>query len=171
MKRNAGLLILLFLAIPASASLLSRQYTSSWVSSDFFPLGTSQIQITNVQNETGHDASFDILNYLSEQIRERLAASDLKAGFSEDANVVVVDISVHLYQEGHTFGRWVGGGAGVAYTVVQATFHKRGQPIGAELLTVSVIGGGGLFSLGAEKTVLEDAATEIVSLLRPVDKK
>jgi hypothetical protein len=171
MKRNAGLLVLVFLTIPASGSLLSRQYTSSWVSPDFFPLETSQIQISNVQNETGHDASFDILNYLSEQIRERLSAGGLKAGSSEDANAVVVDVSVHLYQEGHTFARWLGGGAGAAYAVIQATFHKRGQPIGAELLTVSVIGAGGLYSLGAEKTVLEDAATEIVSLLQAGNKK
>jgi hypothetical protein len=173
MKRHAGLLVLLLLAIPASgASLLSDQYTSSWVSSDFFPLGSSQIQIGNVQDETGHEASFDILKYLSEQIGKRLSADGLKVASSDNANAIVVDVSVRLYQEGNIFGRWGGGGAGgAAYAVVQASFRKRDQPIGAELVTVSVIPKGGLYSLGAEKSVLQDVAEEVVSLLQAGSKK
>jgi ribulose 1,5-bisphosphate synthetase/thiazole synthase len=168
----SGLLLLFLLATPASeASLLSRQYTSSWISSDFFPLGTPLFRISNVLNETGHDASFDIFSYLSDQIRQQLSASGLKEDSSDNANAVVVELSVHLYQEGSTFGRWLGGGAGVAYAVVQATFHKRGQSTGAELLTVSVIGEGGLFSAGAEKTVLEDTASVIASFLKEGGKK
>jgi hypothetical protein len=172
MKRHTGLLVLLFLAIPASgASLLSDQYTSSWVASDFFPLGAPQIQIGNVQNGTDHEASFDILNYLSEQIGKRLSAGGLKLASSDDANAVVVDLTIHLYQEGSVLGRWIGGGPGTTYAVVHATLRKRGQPIGAELVTVSVIAKGGLYSLGAEKSVLQDAAEEVVSLLQVGSKK
>ena len=171
-NRVPSLLVLLFLAIPTSeASLLSKQYTSSWVSPDFFPLGTTQFRISNVQNETGHDASFDILNHLAKQIRQELSASGLQEGSSGDANTVVVDLSVHLYQEGSVFGRWLGGGAGATYAVVQATLHKSGQSTGAELVTISAIGGGGLFSAGAEKTVLDDTATVIASFLKEGGKK
>lgn len=171
-NRVFALLLLLFLAVPASeASLLSRQYTSSWISPGFFPLGTSQIHISNIQNETGHEASFDILDYLIDQTYERLPAYGLKEGSFDDDNVVLVDINVYLYQEGSTFGRWLGGGAGAAYVVIHAIFRKRGQSIGAELLTVSVIGGGGLFSAGGEKTVLEDVATVVASFLKAGSEK
>jgi hypothetical protein len=38
--------------------------------------------------------------------------------------------------------------------------------VGADLLAVSVIRSGGLYSVGGEKTVLEDVADEIVAFLR-----
>lgn len=164
----SGFVLLFFLfAVPASeASILSQQYTSQWAPSGFFPLETATFRIGAVENETGHGASYDILGYLSEQTRQQLA----KGGFKEDAagsrSAIVIDLRVHLYQEGSTFGRWLGGGAGAAYAVVHASFHKPGQPVSAELLTVSVIGGGGLFSAGSEKTVLEDAANEISAFLK-----
>ena len=162
-----ALLILLFIYVPASeASFLSQQYTSSWISPGFFPLGTSQIHINNIQNETGHEASFDILDYLKGEIYERLPAYGLKEGSFDDDNSILVNINVYLYQEGSTFGRWLGGGAGAAYVVIHAIFRERGQSIGAELLTVSVIKEGGLYSAGAEKTVLEDVATVVASFLQ-----
>lgn len=171
-NRLSALFLLLFLAITTSeASVLSQQYTSSWVSSDFFPLGATSFRINYVHNETGHDSSFDILSYLSGQIRQQLSANGLKEDPSDNINAIVIELIVHLYQEGSTFGRWLGGGAGAAYAVVHATFRKRDQSIGAELLTVSVIGGGGLFSAGAEKTVLEDTAKEITSFLKGAGEK
>ncbi len=167
MKRCLAFLLLLSLCVPAGAgSLLSTQYTASWASPDFFPLGASRVQIATVQDESGHPASFDILNYLSGRIREQIAAGGLTVASSDDAAAVVADVSVHLYQEGGTFARWLGGGLGAAYVVVQASFHKPGQPTGGELVTVSVIGGGGLFSAGAEKTVLDDAAEQVVAFLK-----
>jgi hypothetical protein len=172
-KLWSGFVLLFFLfAVPASeASMLSQQYTSRWAPSDFFPLETTAFRIGTVENETGHGASFDMLGYLTEQTRQQLTKSGFKDDGSGNPGAVVVDLRVHLYQEGSTFGRWLGGGAGAAYAVVHATFRKPGQPVGAELLTVSVIGGGGLFSAGSEKTVLEDAAHEIASFMKGEDKK
>lgn len=171
---SVGVLLLLFLAAPVSAaSWLSRPYTSVWYSSDFFPLGTTSYRIGNVQNETGHDASFDIQNYLREQVRQQLARNGLKEKASESANAIVIELDIHLYQEGSTYGRWLGGMAskGTAYAVIHASFYKNGRTFGAELLTISVIGGGGLFSAGAEKTVLDDAAEEIATFLKNESKK
>lgn len=166
------MLFLLFLVVHESeASMLSQQYTSHWAPSDFFPLEETSFRIGSVENVTGHDASFDMLNYLREQIRQQLTKSGFKEELSGNLNSIVIDLRLHLYQEGSTFGRWLGGGAGAAYAVVHATFRKRGQSIGAELLTVSVIGAGGLYSAGAEKTVLEDTANEIASFLKGADKK
>lgn len=161
---------LFFAAPPSEASLLSQQYTSVWTASDFFPIQSPVFRIGSVKNETGHDASFDMLGYLSEQTRQQLTSQ----GFREDPsdpNAIVIELRVLLFQEGSTFGRWVGAGLGVAYAVVYAAFSKQGQPPGAEMVTVSDIGGGGLFSAGAEKTVLEDAASEIAAFLKGGNKK
>jgi len=169
-----GVLLLLFFAAPASAtSWLSRPYTAVWSTSDFFPLGTTSYCIGNIQNETRHDASFDFLSYLREQVRQHLTRNGFKEDASESANAIVVELDIHLYQEGSTYGRWLGGlvSKGTAYAVVQVSFHKNGRTFGAELLTISVIGGGGLFSAGAEKTVLEDAAEEIATFLKNEGRK
>lgn len=167
-----GVLLLLVIAAPASAtSWLSKPYTSVWASSDFFPLGTATYRIHNVQNETGHDASFDIQGYLREQVHQQLSENGLREDVSKSTDAIVVDLDIHLYQEGSTFGRWLGGGAGTAYAVVRASFHKSERSLGAELLTISVISEGGLYSSGAEKTVLKDVAEEIVNFLKNGGKK
>ena len=164
--RLFGLLFLFFLVLPASeSSLLSQQYLANWTSGGFFPLEISRVYVGSVQNETGHGASFDIERYLENQICERISPCSAKA-HSPDDKGVHVDINIYLYQEGSVFGRWLGGGAGVAYVVAHAMFRKGGQPVGAELLSVSVIQGGGLFSAGAEKTVLVDVAAAIASFLK-----
>lgn len=167
MKCRAILLVLFFLAQAASGgSLLSKQYKSTWVAADFLPLGTSQVRIGQIRYESEHEPSFGLKNYLTEQIQHELSSAGLKAASTGDDGAVVVDITVHLYQEGSTLGRWLGGGRGAAYAVVRATYHKAGQPASADLLSLSVIPAGGLYSLGAEKTVLQDVAEDIVSVLK-----
>lgn len=167
---SAFLLLFLLFASPTSeASMLSRQYTSRWAPPGFFPLETTSFRIGSATNETGHYASFNILGYLSEQIRHQLVSRGFKEDTHDNPNAIVIDLRIHLYQEGSAFGRWLGGGAGAAYAVVHASFRKQEQPTGAELVTVSIIGAGGLFSAGAEKTVLEDAAHEIGAFLKEGD--
>ena len=167
LKELLGLALLSFLCVSAAkASLLSDQYTVSWAAPDFFPLNGAQIYVRNVENETGHSASFDAATYLTQQIRQRLSEGGATMLQSTDANAVIVEVSIHLFQEGSAFGRWLAPGAGTAYAVVRAHFRKDGHSAGADLLTVSVIAAGGLYSLGAEKTVLEDAADEIAAFLQ-----
>lgn len=155
----------------ADASMLSQQYTASWASPGFFPLNGAQVYVQEVRNEADRQASFDYTAYLAEQVRQRLSAGGMTVVASGDASALVVDISIHLYQEGSAFGRWLGPGAGASYAVVQAHFRKGGQAEGADLLTVSVIASGGLFSAGGDKTVLEDTADEIVAFLQGKAKK
>lgn len=170
--RLLALAMLCLLSVRAAeASLLSQQYTTSWASPGFFPLNVVQVYVRGVQNEAGRQASFDYAAYLAEQVRQRLSAGGMTVAGSGDANAVVVDVSIHLYQEGSAFGRWLAPGAGASYAVVQAHFRKGGQAAGADLLTVSVIGSGGVFSAGGEKTVLEDAADEIVAFLQAKARK
>lgn len=165
-SRLVGLAVLFFLSLRAAeASLLSERYVASWAPPGFFPLN-AQVQVRAIQNEAGGQASFDPAAYLAEQIRQRLSVGGITIVESGAANAVVVDIIVHLYQQGSAFGRWLLPSGGATYAVVQAEFRKPGQAVAADLLAVSVIGSGGLYSLGAEKTVLEDVADEIVAFLR-----
>ena len=165
-------LILFFLILPEShASVLSQQYTATWKSEGFFPVETTRFRIDSVKNETGHDASFDILQYLGEQTRDELTARGFVETVSGDRDVIRIELRIHLYQEGGTFGRWLGGGAGAAYAVVYCAFRIDGEVKNAELLTVSAIGGGGLFSAGAEKSVLKDSAMVIAEFLHGENRK
>lgn len=165
--RLSGLALLFLLSVRAAeASLLSDQYVASWVSPAFFPLN-AEVQVRGVRNDAGSQASFDYAAYLAEQVRKRLSASGISIVESGGANAVVVEISIHLYQEGSAFGRWLMPGAGATYAVVHAEFRKAGRAVGADLLAVSVIPAGGLYSLGGEKTVLDDVADQIVAFLQP----
>ena len=65
----------------------------------------------------------------------------------------------------------LGGGAGAAYAVVYCAFRINGETINAELLTVSAIGSGGIFSAGAEKSVLKDSAIIVADFLQGGNKK
>lgn len=159
---RAALIAMLALATTSGASaqsLLSTRYTAAWSSPAFLPTGQTRFVLGNVLDDTGRPVSFEIAPYLREQLRQRLT----KAGFSESgsADAVRIDVSIRLYQEGSTFARWAGGGA--AYCVAHA--HLRRGAAEAELVVTSVLSGGGLFSVGAEKTVLEDVAHEIAARL------
>jgi hypothetical protein len=126
-----------------------------------------------VLDDTGRAASFDITSYVRDQLRQLL----LKEGFSEardhaGADSVRIDLSIRLFQEGGTFGRWVGiGGAGAAYCVAYAVLRKGNGDQSAEVVVTSALTHGGLFSAGAEKTVLDDIAAEIVELLKSGERR
>jgi hypothetical protein len=171
-KYHVLFLLLFFLTLQESqASALSQQYTATWKPEVFFPLETTQFRIDSVKNETGHDASFDILEYLRGQTRDELTARGFEETASGNPDVIRIELRIHLYQEGGTFGRWLGGGAGAAYAVVYCAFRINGETINAELLTVSAIGSGGIFSAGAEKSVLKDSAIIVADFLQGGNKK
>lgn len=166
-SRWFGLALLFLLSVRAAeASLLSERYAASWAPAGFFPLNDTPVQVLVIRSEARAQASFDYAAYLAEQVRQRLSARGIRVVESAGTNVVVVDIAIHLYQEGSALGRWLLPGGGATYAVVQAEFRKAGEPVGADLLSVSVIASAGLYSVGGEKTVLEDVADEIVAFLQ-----
>lgn len=143
--------------------MLSQQYTASWVAPGVSLSAAVAVRLGQVENETGHASSFDAAAYLAEQIRQRLAQRAVPGGAA--AQPMVADVAIYLYQEGSALTRWLGPGQGAAYAVVHVAVHEPGRPVVAELLTVSVISGGGLFSAGGEKTVLEDGAAALAAFL------
>jgi hypothetical protein len=152
----------------AQSVLSIKPYTAVWSSPGFLPTGPTTFLLSDVRNETGRAASFDATGYLRDQLRQRL----LKEGFSESSarDSLRIDVSIRLFQEGAMFGRWLGGGAGAAYCVAYAELGKD-QAKGAEAVVTSAITHGGVLSAGAEKTVLEDIAAEIVRLLLSGERK
>ena len=166
-SRVLGLALLFLLGVRAAeASLLSERYVASWAPAGFFPLSAFAVQVRGIQNEAGARASFDYAAYLAAQVRQRLSASAVSIVESGGAHAVAVQITIHLYQEGSAFGRWLLPGAGATYAVVRAELRKPGQAVGADLLAVSVIRSGGVYSIGGEKAVLDDVADEIVAFVR-----
>lgn len=164
-RQLPALLLLAFAFSAHGTSSLSRVYTAGWAAPHFFPLGTTRVHVYPVKDETGHEATFDVPGYLADRIRRRLAREGFEEG-TRGPGTVDVEVRLQLYQEGSTFGRWAGEGAGIAYAVVRATFREPRRAAEAEVLTVSVIGVGGFFSAGAEKSVLDDVAETIASYLK-----
>lgn len=154
-------------------SLLSiKPYAAVWSSPGFLPTGLTGFVLGDVLDDTGRAASFDISGYLRDQLRQQL----LKEGFSEthdrgSADSIRIDLSIRLFQEGGTFGRWLPGHAGAAYCVAYAELRKGNRGQGAEVVVTSALTQGGLFSAGAEKTVLNDIAEEIVLLLKSGERR
>jgi hypothetical protein len=155
-------------------SLLSiKPYTAVWSSPGFLPTGLTGFLLGDVLDDTGRTASFDIRGHLRDQLRQLL----LKEGFSEtqdrgSADSIRIDLSIRLFQEGGAFGRWLPGGVvGAAYCVAYVELRKGNRGQGAEVVMTSALTQGGLFSAGAEKTVLNDIAEEIVLLLKSGERR
>lgn len=155
----------------AESLLSSKPYTAVWSRPGFLPAVTTSFVIGEVVNDTGRSASFDVAGYFRDQLRQEL----LKEGFAEAGESPVrIDVSIRLFQEGGTFGRWAGlpgSGAGAAYCVAHAEFRRRREAKGAEVVVTTAITGGGLFSLGAERTVVNDIVDEIVALLKSGEQR
>ena len=104
---------------------------------------------------------------LQQKLTEHLAVLGVLASAARaDGNRVIVVCRVMKYAGGSVAGRWVGGGLGAAYIIVRVMLLDGGShALLGDMVSVQEIAGGGLFSIGAEKTVVSNAAEEIANAI------
>lgn len=131
--------------------------------------GWNHVQLQPVSNDTGQvfetPVETLILDTLSEELAE--AGVTVLAGDRTPLQKTIrVSTSLVHFESGTVGGRWVGLGSGAAICIIRVklTEPDSGQLLG-EMVSANTIGVGGLFSIGAKKTVARNVAREIAKAL------
>jgi hypothetical protein len=124
------------------------------------------IEVLPVSDSTGIVHESDISGRLTELLIENIEATGYlqKPGANEDVPVITLQARITDYEAGSAVARWAMPGAGKAKCVIRTALidKQTGQEIG-EILTIKEVLAGGLYSVGAEDYILEDAAEEIAN--------
>jgi len=116
-------------------------------------------------NETGETFEFDVTGELTNKVKLRLSDLGYKV---EEVNlsegVLVIKNSLMDYEAGNAAGRWLAPGVGVTQATVKTSLiDKTTGTIIGEMVTSESVSGGGLFSVGAYKQILDTIAKGIVN--------
>jgi Domain of unknown function (DUF4410) len=132
------------------------------------------VDVITVTNETGKTFDFDVAQSLTDQIRSKLTEHGvpLTQGGNAVDGTLVLKTRLTTYSPGNAAARWALPGAGTTECLVKGELLD--GPTGARLgvlLSHRSISGGGLFSVGADKGILDVVATDIAdavtTTLRP----
>jgi hypothetical protein len=106
-----------------------------------------------------------VLREVQDALRHELVESGaLDPSAPAPAGGITLQCRVMRYAPGSVGGRWLGGRFGAAYIVVRAMLlDASSRALLGDMLSVQEISAGGLFSVGAEHTVVGDAAREIAA--------
>lgn len=131
--------------LPSNARYyISKVYDQSGYT---FPEGEESINIAQSMEKS-----------LIDELKKEGLYDDKMQGYS-------IEPSIHKYEPGNAFGRWLMPGAGSTLLQVSSKVEKSNQLIG-NIETKNSIDAGGAYSIGAWKTIFEDAAIEIVKELK-----
>lgn len=121
-------------------------------------------EVTPVVNDTGKKYDFDVAGEITEAIKTKLKdkgyviAGDGAGG----EGVLVLKCSLTAYEPGSALKRWLAPGYGATQCTVKCPLidKKTGKPIG-EIMVAKAISAGGLYSIGAHKSILGIVADDI----------
>ena len=131
-------------------------------------------EVVPVANETGKSFEFDVAEELGKQIKSQLESRGyvVATGAGGTDNVLVIKCGITAYEPGSAFKRWLAPGAGKTQaTVVTSLVEKRTGAVVGEFLSADAVGGGGLYSAGADRWILEKIAKGIVEKIDERMKK
>jgi hypothetical protein len=132
------------------------------------------VDVGAVVNQTGKTFDFDVAQSLTDQIRSKLAEHGvpLTQGGSAVDGTLVLKTRLTAYSPGNAAARWALPGAGTTECIVKGELldGQTGAQLGV-LLSHRSISSGGLFSIGADRRILDVVATDIAdavaTTLRP----
>jgi hypothetical protein len=122
-------------------------------------------QVAPAINETGETFEFDVTGELTNKVKLRLTEKGYKVEeVSASEGVLVIKNSLMDYEAGNAAGRWLAPGVGVTQATVKTSLiDKTTGTIIGEMVTSESVSGGGLFSVGAYKQILDTIAKGIAN--------
>jgi hypothetical protein len=131
-------------------------------------------EVAPVSNETGKTFAFDIAEEFENQIRSQLESKGYivaaDPGGTDDA--LIIRCSITSYEPGSAFARWLAPGAGKTQaTVLTSMVDKRTGSAVGEMLSADAVGAGGLYTIGADRWILEKIAKGVVEKIEERMKK
>lgn len=167
---------LVFTGLPVWAE--DDEYDSWMLSGDTKIWLEHGISLTNIEHVTllpAADATDSkklspaALQEVTSIIEQRLKKGGLTAASDNQsllANSIKLKVSVTKFNAGSAADRWIMPGAGATECIIRATIlDPESNAVIGEILTWKSVSSGGLFSLGADKTVPKSAAESIASSL------
>ncbi len=131
-------------------------------------------EVAPVSNDTGKTFAFDVAEEFGNQIRSQLESRGyIVATVSGPTdNALIVRCSITSYEPGSAFTRWLAPGAGKTQATVLTTLvdKRTGAAVG-EMLSADAVGAGGLYSVGADRWILEKIAKGVVDKIEERMKK
>jgi len=126
--------------------------------------GYKVIEVTPVLNETGKTINFEVTDALTQYIKTSLQekgfiVAEISGG---EENVIILKNQLTSYEPGSAFKRWVISGWGKTQCTLKTSLidKKSGKVIG-EMVAAEEVGSGGLYSIGADKWILNVVARSI----------
>lgn len=123
-------------------------------------------EVDDVVNNTNKTFEFDVTGLLTEQIRNKLREKGYASMHRSETrrNVLLIKSYLLNFEHGSAFKRWLAPGAGKSMIIVKSVLVDKGthQTLGTIVITEAVTSGG-LFSIGADKKLIEIASTGIVN--------
>jgi hypothetical protein len=138
----------------------------TWKEEDIQFSKYKSFEIRPVENKTGQSFEEDIPSKLTELLKAQFKEEGLNIPneASDPSEVLIVESDLMLYVLGSAFKRWLAPGAGKTQcTLKSRLLDKLTNQLVAETVAAKEVGAGGLYSVGAEEWILEEAASEIAS--------
>lgn len=164
--RKALVLFWLFLLVFTGGCATGKPM--AWVEKGTSLSRYRQLEVMPVSNDTGKEYDFDVVGTLTEKIRSQLTDKGYGArggGAAGDA-VLVLKGRLTAYEPGSAAKRWLAPGHGTTHCTVRVSLidKESGKSVG-EIIVAKAISEGGLFSIGADKSILEVVASDIAETL------
>ncbi len=161
MKLKFNTLLLLIMVLYGCAMT-----QDNFITVESFKKRYSIIEVLPVEDYSGSKTELDI----AEEMTNQLKSIFRQKGYTiiEDDNVagdvIIIENRLLNYKAGSAFNRWLMPGAGATQVTVKTimTDKTTGAHIG-DIITNKSISAGGLFTVGAEKSILRSAAKAIVT--------
>ena len=120
--------------------------------------------VAPVVNDTGTNFEFDVAEELTGHLKEELKKRQI--GLADDekqpGRIVILEAHLALYAAGNLAGRWIAPGLGAASCVVRIKLVDAiSRRLVGDTVAIQYVGGGGLFSIGAEHWILEHVAQDM----------
>lgn len=161
MKKLSIIVLLIFVII--SGCVTSKPMMS--MLKDVSLAGYKVFEVPPVLNETGKTFEFDVTDTLTQNIKLKLRDKGyiVSDGTATSEEVLVIKSSLLFYEPGSAFKRWLAPGFGKTQATVKTSLidKKTGKVLG-ELVSVDTVSAGGLYSVGADKRILNAIAEGIV---------
>ena len=163
MKRTILICSLILTVLTGCASTKPKV----WIDKDVVLKEYTSFEILPATNDTGKTFDFDIADKVTKRINERISAKGfLLAQPGAEGKVMVIKTSITSYEPGSVIGRWLAPGAGKTQCVIKSTLtSKETGKILAEMVASEAIAGGGFYTIGADKYIINMAVDGIVDEL------
>jgi hypothetical protein len=162
LKRSFIRLLMLIFSLSLITACGSVQHKVDF-KSGYAPKQGTKIEVGKVTNETGSQPQVNIEQLLRDSLAARLKKDNLL--FEEiGSERMTVDTKILEYSEGDAFKRWLLPGWGATVLTIQSDLRE-GENLVGSVDARRTVSAGGLYTVGAWKSIFDDLSNDIVTEL------